>query len=98
MSDTLTSSRKISWKSPPLELDQGAEYRWPRMRCLWLGFPLFAIWTNTHGSFAAINDFEYCNYWLQIGSGDGFVEIGRRRDYYPAPAGREDAIVMARDV
>ena len=25
----------------------------------------------------------------------GFVEIGRRRDYYPAHAGREDAIVMA---
>lgn len=41
------------WKSPPLELDEGAEYRWPRMRCLWLSFPLFAIWTNTHGSFAA---------------------------------------------
>jgi ribosomal-protein-alanine N-acetyltransferase len=28
----------------------------------------------------------------------GFVEIGRRRDYYPAHAGREDAIVMARDL
>lgn len=27
--------------------------------------------------------------------GHGFVEIGRRRDYYPAPCGREDAIVMA---
>lgn len=26
----------------------------------------------------------------------GFVEIGRRRDYYPAHEGREDAIVMAR--
>ena len=25
----------------------------------------------------------------------GFNEIGRRRDYYPAPAGREDALVMA---
>jgi ribosomal-protein-alanine N-acetyltransferase len=25
-----------------------------------------------------------------------FSEIGRRRDYYPAGAGREDAIVMAR--
>lgn len=25
----------------------------------------------------------------------GFVEIGRRRDYYPAHGGREDAIVMA---
>lgn len=24
------------------------------------------------GSFAAINDYEYCNYWIQIGSGDGF--------------------------
>jgi anaerobic selenocysteine-containing dehydrogenase len=27
----------------------------------------------TQGSFAAINDFTYCNYWLQIGSGDGFA-------------------------
>jgi ribosomal-protein-alanine N-acetyltransferase len=26
----------------------------------------------------------------------GFVEIGRRRDYYPAHGGREDAIVMER--
>ncbi len=28
----------------------------------------------------------------------GFVEIGRRRDYYPAQDGREDAIVMAREL
>ena len=31
----------------------------------------------------------------------GFVEIGRRRGYYPAPidmGGREDAIVMAKDL
>lgn len=28
----------------------------------------------------------------------GFVEIGRRRDYYPAHVGREDAIVMACDL
>lgn len=28
----------------------------------------------------------------------GFIEIGRRRGYYPAPQGREDAIVMARDL
>ena len=28
----------------------------------------------------------------------GFAEVGRRRDYYPAPDGREDAIVMARDL
>jgi ribosomal-protein-alanine N-acetyltransferase len=25
----------------------------------------------------------------------GFNEIGRRRDYYPAVGGREDAVVMA---
>ncbi|WP_454254634.1 ribosomal protein S18-alanine N-acetyltransferase [Pseudomonas sp. Marseille-Q8238] len=25
----------------------------------------------------------------------GFNEIGKRRDYYPAPGGREDALVMA---
>lgn len=41
------------WKSPPLALDEGAEYSWKRMRCLWLSFGLFAVWTNTHGSFAA---------------------------------------------
>lgn len=28
----------------------------------------------------------------------GFVEIGRRRGYYPAHEGREDAIVMAREL
>ncbi len=28
----------------------------------------------------------------------GFIEIGRRRDYYPAQQGREDAIVMAREL
>jgi ribosomal-protein-alanine N-acetyltransferase len=28
----------------------------------------------------------------------GFVEIGRRRGYYPAHGGREDALVMARDI
>ena len=28
----------------------------------------------------------------------GFVEVGRRRGYYPAHVGREDAIVMRRDL
>lgn len=28
----------------------------------------------------------------------GFTEIGRRRGYYPAPEGREDAIVMAKQL
>lgn len=28
----------------------------------------------------------------------GFAEIGRRRGYYPAPDGREDAIVMAKNL
>jgi anaerobic selenocysteine-containing dehydrogenase len=27
---------------------------------------------SVDGSFASINDYEYCNYWIQIGSGDGF--------------------------
>jgi len=27
---------------------------------------------------------------------EGFEEIGRRKDYYPAPAGREDALMLAR--
>lgn len=29
---------------------------------------------------------------------EGFNEIGRRPNYYPAPKGREDAIVMAREL
>jgi ribosomal-protein-alanine acetyltransferase len=29
---------------------------------------------------------------------EGFIEIGRRRGYYPASTGREDAIVMAKDL
>ena len=28
----------------------------------------------------------------------GFVEIGRRKNYYAAKDGREDAIVMSRDL
>ncbi len=27
-----------------------------------------------------------------------FIEIGRRKDYYPAKQGREDAVVMARKI
>ena len=41
------------WRFAPLPLDEGVEYRWQRMRCLWFSFGLFAVWTNTHGSFAA---------------------------------------------
>lgn len=26
----------------------------------------------TDSSFAAVNDYEYCKYWLQVGAGDGF--------------------------
>jgi ribosomal-protein-alanine N-acetyltransferase len=29
---------------------------------------------------------------------EGFVEVGVRKNYYPAAAGREDALVMKRDV
>lgn len=29
---------------------------------------------------------------------EGFVEVGRRRHYYPAAQGREDALVMKRDI
>ena len=28
----------------------------------------------------------------------GFNEVGRRRGYYPAPGGREDAVVLAREL
>ncbi len=41
------------WRALPFFISQGVEYRWKRMRCLWLSFVLFAVWTNTHGSFAA---------------------------------------------
>ena len=27
---------------------------------------------SVDGSFAAINDYDLCNYWIQVGSGDGF--------------------------
>ncbi|GAB1461001.1 hypothetical protein MASR2M50_27760 [Thauera sp.] len=33
---------------------------------------------------------------LRLYARGGFVEIGRRRGYYPATGGREDAIVMRR--
>ena len=33
---------------------------------------------------------------LRLYARSGFVEIGRRRGYYPAAGGREDAIVMRR--
>lgn len=29
---------------------------------------------------------------------EGFAEIGLRKNYYPAPEGREDALVMKRDI
>jgi ribosomal-protein-alanine N-acetyltransferase len=35
---------------------------------------------------------------LALYAQQGFAEIGRRRGYYPAEAGREDAIVMAREL
>lgn len=41
------------WRALPLFIHEGVDYHWKRMRCLWLGFPVFGIWTNTHGSFAA---------------------------------------------
>lgn len=35
---------------------------------------------------------------LALYAQQGFAEIGRRRGYYPADTGREDAIVMAREL
>lgn len=35
---------------------------------------------------------------LALYRGAGFGEVGRRRGYYPAPSGREDAIVMRREL
>lgn len=41
------------WRALPKFDHEGVQYNWKRIRCLWLAFPFFALWTNTHGSFAA---------------------------------------------
>lgn len=38
------------------------------------------------------------SFGLSVYRRHGFIEVGRRRGYYPGQAGREDAIVMARDL
>lgn len=35
---------------------------------------------------------------LRLYRKSGFSQIGRRRDYYPAPGGREDALVLRREL
>ena len=35
---------------------------------------------------------------IELYEQNGFAEVGRRRGYYPAEGGREDAIVMAQDL
>lgn len=35
---------------------------------------------------------------VRLYTGAGFCELGVRRDYYPAKQGREDALIMARDL
>lgn len=35
---------------------------------------------------------------LKLYDGMGFESIGRRRDYYPSPQGREDAVVLMRNL
>ena len=54
-------------------------------------------WARTHGATRMLLEVRPGNL---AGRGfyrrQGFAEIGRRRDYYPAHEGREDAIVMAR--
>ena len=35
---------------------------------------------------------------LKLYDGLGFNEIGMRKDYYPAPGGREDAVLLARSL
>jgi [SSU ribosomal protein S18P]-alanine acetyltransferase (EC 2.3.1.128) len=32
---------------------------------------------------------------LALYRSEGFCEVGRRRHYYPAPQGREDALILA---
>ena len=56
-------------------------------------------WARTHGAMRMLLEVRPGNL---AGQGfyrrHGFGEIGRRRDYYPAHEGREDAIVMAREL
>jgi ribosomal-protein-alanine N-acetyltransferase len=56
-------------------------------------------WARTHGTTRMLLEVRPGNL---AGQGfyrrHGFEEIGRRRDYYPAHEGREDAIVMAREL
>ncbi|HDP90504.1 MAG TPA: ribosomal-protein-alanine N-acetyltransferase [Thioalkalivibrio sp.] len=35
---------------------------------------------------------------LALYRAEGFAQIGRRKNYYPAPAGREDALVLVREL
>lgn len=35
---------------------------------------------------------------IELYSKEGFFEIGQRKNYYPAPNGREDALLMARQL
>jgi ribosomal-protein-alanine N-acetyltransferase len=35
---------------------------------------------------------------LKLYRSAGFCEVGQRRDYYPAVKGREDALVMAKEL
>jgi ribosomal-protein-alanine N-acetyltransferase len=35
---------------------------------------------------------------LRLYRNAGFCEVGIRKDYYPAPVGREDALVMAKEI
>ncbi len=56
-------------------------------------------WARTHGATRMLLEVRPGNI---PGQGfyrrHGFEEIGRRRDYYPAHEGREDAIVMASEL
>ena len=56
-------------------------------------------WARMHGATRMLLEVRPGNF---AGQGfyrrQGFGEIGRRRDYYPAHQGREDAVVMARDL
>jgi ribosomal-protein-alanine N-acetyltransferase len=58
--------------------------------------------------YARCRDRQAARVWLEVRPSndraralyqrEGFVDIGRRKGYYPAPEGREDALVMRREI
>ncbi len=50
---TTVDAEADSATSANVSIEEKIDYRWKNIRCLWLAPVLFAVWTNTHGAFAA---------------------------------------------